>query len=101
MKKPGYMIILFAINFVIYYYLIKYNEVNITYEEILMTLVASSIVIPLFTFIPALFSYFLNLMIHKVYVPFKRIYLNIYLTVSIAFYATMILIALLVYFKVK
>ncbi len=101
MKKILLIIILIALNFISYYSLTEKIGINATYDEISTSLIASIIVIPLFSLFPAIFIYLLKLNIQKTFVPFKKIYLNLYLNLSLGFYSIMILIAVLTYFKVK
>lgn len=101
MKKVILLVVLVTLNFIIYHYLTEHIGINATYEEISLSLIASIISIPLFSTIPALFIYLLKLNLQKVFIPYKKIYLNLYLNVSIALYSIMLLVALLVYLKMK
>lgn len=101
MKKLIIVIILIVLNFIVYYYLTENIGINTTYEEISTLLIITIITIPFVSLLPAYQKYATKLKFQNLYVPFKKIYLNFYLNISLLFYATMILIALLTYFKVK
>ena len=100
MKRPMFLIISIVLNFIIYYHLTEDIGINATFEEISMTLIASIIVISLLSLVPAIVIYYLKMYMKKVFVPFKKIYLNLYLNISLAFYGIMILIGIMTYFKV-
>lgn len=97
-KKAFYSIALLIINFVIYY-LISNKEVEFTFEEISISLVATIIAFPILTVIPALFIYILKLYVQRVFIPFKNIYLKLLLNLLIAIYSILIVVAILIYFR--
>ncbi len=100
MKKVLILLILIALNFIVYYFLTEKIGINATYIEIVTLLITTIIGIPLCSLVPAFINYKKKLQIHHTYIPFKKIYWNIYVNTSLAFYACMILIAVLTRFKV-
>ncbi|MBA82681.1 MAG: hypothetical protein CMF36_16245 [Leeuwenhoekiella sp.] len=98
-KKFLITFVLVILNFLVYYYLTELNAINPTFQEIASLLTVSFMVIPIFSLLPALFVFLLRLTFHKRDVFFKKIYLNLYLNISIALYATMMAIGILLYFK--
>lgn len=98
-KKFLLIFVLVTLNFLVYYYLTEIDAINLTYQEIVTVLTVSLIAIPIVSLLPALFIFLLRLKFQKTDAFFKKIYLNLFLNTSIAFYASMMGIGVLLYFK--
>ena len=100
MKKIIIIIILLSLNFIVFYYLTEYTSINTTFEEITLNLIASIIVIPFGALMAAYYQYAAILSRGR-YIAFKKVYKSVCLNVFIFFYAIILLIAIMVYFKLK
>ncbi len=94
MKKTILIILLIILNFGIFYYLTKYGEVGVAYGEMVNILIASMIAIPFVSLIPACFIYILKLKLQRIFIPFKKIYLNFYFRCSVIFYTILLIVAI-------
>lgn len=100
MKKILIIIILITLNFIAFYYLTAYTNINTTFEEISMNLIASIIFMPIGGLIAAYFRY-TTILNKGINIPFKKVFIDTCINGYLVFQIIILFIIIMVYFELR
>lgn len=97
MKRLIFVIVLILLNFIMFNYLANHFKSSFTFHKMMLILIASFLAIAVMSFIISFCKYILKLYVDESSIPFRTMYVNLYLDVSITIYTLLIIVTLLAF----